>query len=358
MWAEGRQGSAIGHSLMRVTLDTTGEAPMQDTLTPQGTDPHDAFEIAPGVVLAGRTEKPSPALAPGAASALISALSPPLSAPPKAPLTTPWTPHVAMTPEPAAPMPSAEPDFHVTADDRVGDASGGKWARRIFMCLFAVSSAAAAAAWPHYSDAAKQTIANWIPPFAMISSQPPATTAASPPVSPAVEASAQPVSTQPAAPAQPAPDIAPPTAAAATTSAPTPQSMTRDIAAMGQQIEQLKASIEQLKAGQEKIADQMAAQPPQQAVRKPQAAKLPDPNARPRLSALPVPPRPIRKPRPEFSPAQTAAILAAPRTAAAPALPPSQAAPAPTAPAPYNAQARVIDRTDGDPVDRPPMPLR
>lgn len=343
---------------MRVTLDTTGEAPMQDTLTPQGTDPHDAFEIAPGVVLAGRTEKPSPDLAPGAASPPTGALNTPLSAP----LRAPWTPHVAMTPEAAAPMPSTEPNFHVTADDRVGGASGGKWASRIFMCLFAVCSAAAAAAWPHYSDAAKRTIANWIPPLALISSQPPATTAtATPPAAPPVEASAQPAAdvapTQPATPAQAAPDAAPTTAAAATTSAPTPQSMARDIAAMGQQIEQLKGSIEQLKAGQEKIADQMAAQLAQPAARKPQAAKLPDPNARLKLSTLPVPPRPIRKPRPEFSPAQTAAILAAPRTAAAPALPPP-AAPMPVQPAPYNAQAQVINRADGDPVARPPMPLQ
>jgi hypothetical protein len=337
---------------------------MQDTLTPQGTDPHDAFEIAPGVVLAGRTEKPSPDLAPGATHPPTSALSAPL----RAALSAPWTPHVATTPEPAAPKPPAEPDFHLTADDRVGGASGGKWARRIFMCLFAVGSAAAAAAWPHYSDATRQTIANWIPPLALISSQPPATTAtAAPPAAPAVEASAQPAadpaSTQPPTPAQPTPDAAPtvtaaaPPAAAATT-APTPQSMARDIAAMGQQIDQLKASIEQLKAGQDKMADQMAAQLAQQAARKPQAAKLPDPNARLKLSAIPVPPRPIRKPRPEFSPAQTAAILAAPRTAAAPALPPAQAAPAPVSPAPYNAQAQVIDRTDGDPVSRPPMPLR
>jgi hypothetical protein len=127
---------------------------------------------------------------------------------------------------------------------------------------------------------------------------------------------------------------------------------------MSQQIDALKASIEQLKAGQQKIADQMAAQQAELAARKPLATRLPDANARAKLAALPVPPRPIRKPRPEFSASQTAAILAAPRTAAAPASPPPQAAPMPVQPAPYNAQAQVINRADGDPVARPPMPLQ
>jgi hypothetical protein len=327
---------------------------MQATLTPQETapqetDPHDAFEIAPGVVLAGRTEKPSPSLASDATSSPIGAA-----------LSAPWTPHVATASDvaAAAPTSSAEPNFRVTAADHVEAPSASKWASSIFMGLFAICGAAAAAAWPHYSDAAKQTIAHWIPPFALISSQP-APTAAASPASPTAAASPQPAaadqaSAQPAAPAQPAPAAASAIAAAAPPSAPTPPSTARDLAAMGQQIEQLKASVEQLKASQEKMADQMAAQIAQQVARdvarKPQARRP----ERAKLSALP--PRPIRKPRPEFSAAQTAAILAVPRTAAP--LPPPQAAPMPVSPAPYNSRAPVINRTDGDPVDRPPLPVR
>ena len=131
------------------------------------------------------------------------------------------------------------------------------------------------------------------------------------------------------------------------------------MAAMGQQIEALKATVDQLRAGQ----DQMSQQLSRLAVPKPTAMAKPPAPPQPQISALP--PRstatPMHKPRPAYSPeVANAALGAPPRNLGT--LPPAGSAPMPpaqAAPMQYQPrQSQVIDRTDGDPVDRPPMPVR
>jgi hypothetical protein len=347
---------------------------MQSTLTPTETDPHDIFVIEPDVVLAARADhtpatetpanpvheilsRPSAAQA-NAASDIVAAASVPA-------VDTTFRAAAADTIE--APGIEVPRDIHLPGDPP----SWGRWARRaIFGFLFALGSAAAAEAWDHYGNAAKAMIAEWAPPpFGVVSSppveKPGATVQASAPdvqgSSPGTsqgtsQASASDqAATQAAAPAQPAQDTATASTATAGTAAAVaaspPQPMAPDLAAMGQQIEQLKASIEQLRAGQEQITQQLA----QQTARNAQAKTVASP--RPKLSALP--PQPVaapRKPRPAFSPAMTAAALAQPRAAMPPQAVYTQT-PQP-APTPYDPRAQVIDRADGDPVERPPMPLR
>src|ERR1700683_1183570 len=122
--------------------------------------------------------------------------------------------------------------------------------------LLTVASAVAAAAWQQYGDVAMQTIARWTPAFTLASSPAPAARdIAGQPGSSAAQAAVADATPAQAAPAtQPAQDIAP--AVAAADPAPLPPSVAHDLAAMGQQIEALKASIEQLKAGQEEMARQ------------------------------------------------------------------------------------------------------
>ena len=329
---------------------------MQSTLTPTETDPHDIFVIEPDVVLAARADQ-TPA------------------APAVGPISHPASPQAEKTPDVAAAvsMPKVDTTFRATASTAAPAAkeirvpeievpsdihlSGRRppWGRRIARAIlgfvFAIGTAAAAAAWNHYGYTAKTMIANWTP---FVLTPPPSQAVAKPAVAeqpspPDTQGSAQASATDQApAPSAPAAQPAQDTAPAAAAAPPPPQATAQDIAAMSQQIDALKASIEQLKAGQEQLSQQMAQQ-----VAKANAAK--------KLAALaPQPvPAPARKPRPAFSPAMAAAALASSR---APATPP-QAAYRPPQPAPppqYQPRAQVVDQpdVDADAVVRPPMPVR
>lgn len=128
--------------------------------------------------------------------------------------------------------------------------------------------------------------------------------------------------------------------------------MTRDIAAMAQQIEQLKADIAELKAGQEQMVREMT----KPSAPKPIAEAKPAANPA-RVSALPprapgpIPP-PVRKPKPVVSHTYMPAY---PPTPLVPP-PPSQAAAAPPPAAPPVATTQTVADDDG-PVVRPPMPV-
>jgi hypothetical protein len=132
------------------------------------------------------------------------------------------------------------------------------------------------------------------------------------------------------------------TPAAATSSAPDQaealQSMARDVANLTQQVSELQASIAQLKANQEQMARDKAKAPEARVSEVRPAAP-----AEPRPTRLGAPPRPlgtlVHRSRP---PAQAAYLPPPPSTAA-----PVQIAPPPAVTAP-----------DGDPVVRPPMPVR
>jgi hypothetical protein len=271
-------------------------------------------------------------------------------------------------------VPPVDPRFQPTnalGDIRVPPRPRPKtrWAARTtYGFLFALGSTIVLAVWDQYGNAARALIAHYIPPLAVITAQGPAQTPAPPAadVPGAQTAAADPAAVQPA-PAQPAQNTAsaapaaatapasvapanPPTVIAAATapdSGPTTQSMAHDMAAMGQQIEALKATVEQLRAGQ----DQMAQQLSRLSAPKPVAA-IARPVAPPRsqVSALP----PTHRPRPAVSAEMANAALGAPPRNLG-TLPPAP----PPAPMPYQSRgAQVIDRTDGDPVGRPPMPVQ
>lgn len=293
-------------------------------------DPHDALEIAPGVVLAARADRESPTLAPGIPDIMIRPADPQIHLASNG---------LASTGSAGASAPSLDTMFraadvdttHVPSDRLPSDRpSTVGWATRLFIgVLFAMCSAAAAAAWQHYSDTAKAMIADWTPPPLFTTSSPPANAAPSTqPVATDVQAAAA-----TAAPAQASPAVQSPQGNAA--SAPSPD-QAQLLQSMAQQIEQLKASVAQLKDGQEQLTRDMAkASEARASLQSPQprtAAPLP------RSAAAPV-----RKPKPTVSAAQYA-----PPPPLPPATAPLQPAPPP--------QATV--ETDGNPVVRPPLPLR
>jgi len=300
---------------------------MQSTLTPTETDPHDIFVIEPDVVLAARAHHASPDPVQEALSRL-------------AHQRASTTSEVSA----GAPSPTVDTTFRATAvgtPKAPGERSAiGRLAKNAFITfLFALCSAIAAMTWAHHRDAAKQMMANWLPPFVLASLSPTATPplAEQPDASPAQTAAAD---QAPAQPAQPSEAAAPTPAAAPAESTPSVPSMARDLATMGQQIEQLKASIEQLKAGQAQMSRDIA--------------KTSDPNLRPRIAALPPRPvvAPVRKPKPAFPPPAATASTLPPPPSAAPLAPPPLALSQPVQ------QPQTTVQPDGEPVVRPPLPLR
>jgi hypothetical protein len=329
---------------------------MQSTPNLRDTDPHDVFVIDPDVSLAARADKAPLDL-------LYDVLSRPSDPAPVRPdpelrIAPDLATRTSVPPVTVAPAPLAD-DTPVN-DIRLGETEisahqprTGKLARRAVMGLFAVASATGAAAWQHYGDDAKAMLAQYAPPFAQVFSATP-----SKPAEPsAVQASA----TDQAA-AQPA-------TAEATSTAPdqtqTIQSMARDLAAMSQQITELKATVEQLKAAQQQpMANASpAANAISAANASPAASASPavSPAARAAEARLTEPAPPITRPRIVPPPAHSTVSTLARRPkqtfpyqpiAAAPP-PPQQAAAA--APPPMQIAPRA---EDGGPVVRPPMPLQ
>jgi hypothetical protein len=210
--------------------------------------------------------------------------------------------------------------------------------------LLAVCIGVAGIAWQ--SDAAKKMIAKVATQLVLTSSEPaeePGLSAQ--PAKPAVEmAAASAASPQPAPLAQTASQAVVPAAAASSAdSSQTLQSMARDLASAGQEIEQLKASIEQLKASQQQMSRDMA---------KTSENKASEQILRPKVSALPPRPAaaPARRPIAPYAPRQAATAPMYPQ-AAAPYVP-RQIEPPPQTTAPPQADPELSS------VPRPPMPLR
>lgn len=326
--------------------------------TVKDNDPHDAVQIPPDMVLTSRPISVAPALAPEIVSRAEPKFAPGHKANPE--------PKFSPVAEPQAAAPSVDTAVRVAAGDgpvRRKRSAAGKWLRGAFVTfLFAGGSAAATIAWEKHGDTAKQMLAQWTPaltsllpatsqtaPVAAAQAAPPTEQAATEPTvePPAAQAPAdQPVAPPPTQVAAAAPAAAPPDATQSV------QSMTRDLAAMAQQIEALKANIAELKAGQEQMARDMAKPPAPKPVTE---VKPADPRARasalPPRAPAPTPP-PVRKPKPVVShtymPAYSPAPLAPP--------PPSQAAAVPPPAAAVTTTQAVAD--DDGPVVRPPMPLR
>jgi hypothetical protein len=293
---------------------------MQSTLTAREADPHDMFVIEPDVVLAARADAPDPRTREPNLRALVSEISAGVAA--------------------QAMAPKVDTSFRSVATEN----KRGKWASRAIVAfLFALLSAVGAEAWQRYGDRAQAAIALAAPLLGLSSLQ-----ATSAPASAPVAATAAP--DQAAAPAETA---SPPAETAASAPASPDQtqliqSLSHDLAAMGQQVEALKSSIAELKAGQEQLAHDAKA-----AEAKASEAKALEQSMRAKVTALPPrpPPAPVRKPKPYVPPVQAAA-------APAPLLPPPGApgsAPVQIAPAPPPA---ISTAPQDELVPRPPMPLR
>ncbi|QOZ73527.1 hypothetical protein WN72_23330 [Bradyrhizobium arachidis] len=322
---------------------------VKDTI--KDNDPHDAVQISPDIqispdmVQASRPISVSPTLAPD-----IALRPEPKFAPEQ---------NISIVYGAQAAAPSVDSAVRVEASDGRGRrkrSAVSTWLRGASVAfLFAGGSAAAAIAWEQHGDTARQMLAQWTPALASLTSQllpatpqtaPVAAAQAAPPAAAeAPPAATDQIADQPASPPQPATA----TAAAPPDATQSMESMTRDMAAMAQQIEQLKTTIAELKAGQEQLAREMTKPP----VPKPVAeAKPVDPRAR--VSAIqprPAPP-PVRKPKPAVSHTYMPAYSPAPL---APPPPPSQAAAAPPPVAPVTTTQAVAD--DDGPVVRPPMPV-
>jgi hypothetical protein len=290
---------------------------MQSTLTAREADPHDMFVIEPDVVLAARSDAPEPQRREPNLRALVSEISAGVAA--------------------QAAAPKVDTSFRSVASEK----RRGRWLSRfITVFLFALLSAVGAAAWQRYGDRAQATIAMAAPLLGLPSLQ--ATSA--PAGTPAVAEATPDQATAPAEAATPPADVAAASAPASPDQTQQIQSLTRDLAAMGQQVEQLKASIAELKAGQEQVAHDAKA-----ADAKASEAKAFEQNMRAKVSALPPrpPAAPVRKPKPYVPPVASAAPLLPPP--GAPGSAPVQIAPPPPPPVSAAPQADV---------PRPPMPVR
>ncbi|MCP4616468.1 MAG: hypothetical protein GY844_08510 [Bradyrhizobium sp.] len=207
--------------------------------------------------------------------------------------------------------------------------SARTWIKRsATVFVLALLSMFAATAWKHHGNAATEAVASWVPLPGVNAS-------------PAAEPDAQPAAEQQAAAAAPAEATSGATISGAAALPPEAeqqiQSMARDLAAMGQQVEQLKATIETLKANQQ------AAVAPAAPV-----ARAPAPPPKPKVTALPPRPAPA-PPRSTYSPAMQATAVPPPAAAGAP--PGYQPPPQPYSP------PQATTQPNGEPIVRPPMPM-
>lgn len=342
---------------------------MQSTL--KDADPHDIFAIEPSFA-ATRTDAAA-TLAPAGAGMGAAGQREPYFGPTLAPSPVPQVAPAANPAPPAATVPPVAPTYGAASHDgKLHDIRlereprpTSKWAIRAFWFAFAIVSAMGAAAWQHYGHRVKQMVVEYVPQAEALASllpgkAAPAPVQATPPAAQAAAAD-QPADTPPAAAPQ---DVAAATPAAAAVPAPVAaaapdqtqllQSMAHDLAAMGQQIEQLKTSIDQLKASQDQLTQRVVrttetrAVEPRPVAPRPRAAIAP-----PTAPHTAVAPPPVRRPAQAYIPP--------PPAAAAPLPPPVTAAPpAVAAPRPLQSQQQssVVDADDNGPVVRPPLPLR
>lgn len=291
-------------------------------------DPHDVLEIAPDVVLVARAAAEFPSLAPDATHG-----------------RSDRQPNMGSGSAAGPAMPKVDASFRAT--DTSGGRAHGGWARKVILALFALCSAVTAAAWNHYGDDAQAMVAGITPQImpalkSWLPSEKPAT-ASQADAAPAAENTAA-VQTAPPAAAQPTDNA---TAAAATSPDASGrddqlqllQSTARDVASLTKQIEELKASVAELKTAQEQLS--------REKIRPPEPRMSEARPAEPRPTKLGAPPRPLgtlvqhRARPPAYPQAQSAYVPPPPPSAA-----PVQIAPPPVA------------SPDGDPVVRPPMPVR
>ncbi len=319
---------------------------MHSTLKLRDSDPHDDFTIAPDAVPVAWADK------------VLADITREAGIPPDARSSSDGSSAASDQPTSgvAVAAPTVDTTFRATATDDIGapleQPPTSRWAKTTFMLVFAISSAAAAAAWQNHGDAAKQMISSWMPAFAVTSSPPTERVALTGQTdTPAAVVSVAEQTSAPPAAAAPPPESAAPAAVAPSPDTTQLQLLAHDLAAMAQQVEQLKASIAELKTSQQTMVRDVA----RTSEVKPAEIKRSAPNPRPRISAPPArtAAAPPHRPLPAYPPAPAyPAAQAAPTPLSQPAYP---AASTLSAPPPPQASART---EDGEPVVRPPMPLR
>ena len=248
-----------------------------------------------------------------------------------------------------APAPKIDPDLRTATNNlsASGDRSTfGTWAvRTILAVLLAVGSAVAAAAWQSYGDQAQEIVARWVPRISLVSSS-----EKDVPAQPAAAASDDTQNSPPA----PAPEQTAGAAAAgmASEQAQLLQSMAHDLAALSQQISDLKASLAQLKSGQEQMSRDIARVAEAKAAERTAEARSFDPHAIEQT----IRPRPA--PRPATAAVQPPPGAAAPVHRPRPAPLPSTVNAVPPPPAPMPLPSAQTTADPDQPVVRPPMPVR
>ncbi len=320
--------------------------------TVKDNDPHDAVQISPEIVLASRPASVSPALAPEITPRPEPKFTPEPNFVPEPPRAPEPTINVVYG-KPAA-APPVDTAIRVTSSDGAVTrkrSAAGTWLRGAFVAFFfAGGSVAASIAWEQHGDTAKQMLAEWTP---VLTSLVPSTAQTTPVAAVQADQGPTPATVDQSG----APSTSPVPAQAAVPSAATQPDpaqlvqMSNDLAAMAQQIEQLKANIAELKAGQEQMVREMAKPP----APRPVAAETKPVDSRARAAASPPQPsaQPVRKPKPPVT--RTYAPAYSP-TPLAPPPPPSQASAAPPSAAAVATTQAVAD--DDGPIVRPPMPLR
>jgi predicted outer membrane lipoprotein len=301
---------------------------MHSTLNPKQADPYDVFVVAPDVAPAGHAD-----------SGLHNSPHDSMRLPPDPQA------HMGYDSSDGPSVPPVDTTFRAAAVGNIrvpGRRSpmGRGLMRGVIGFLLAVCLGVVGALWQSHGDVAQQMIAKWLPPFSATTS--PTAAPAEQSEAPAVQAAAATTpSPQPASAAQIAPEsVAPATAVSASESAQL-QAMAQDLAAMGQQIDALKAAIAQLRANQEQTSRDVA--------------RVSEQNARPRVSAPAPAPRPVaapaRRPPQPFRPTQGAVTPIQQQAAAPPPLVQRQPEPLPLAPAQPQVESRVSSAL------RPPMPV-
>jgi len=270
---------------------------------------------------------------------------------------------------PGVAVPPVDPNFRATAVNNVLGKSRRRSLVRQAMragtaLLLAACIGGAAMAWRYHADAVQQIITEWAPLFTRKSSPLAEKTGlTAQPVLAAADAEepntslAQPAAAQPAAPPPTAAETAAPAAAVTAAPAAAPsaapaaamsadqarslETMARDLANAGQEIDKLKATVEQLKASQQQLVAMVS--------EKAAAAQT-------QRSRKPAPPRPGAELTPPRKPMPPPSRLAMPSSAAAP-LPPA-AGPSVARQAEPQAAAESLNDPELVSVPRPPMPLR
>jgi hypothetical protein len=303
---------------------------MHSTLTPKPSDdPHDVVVVAPDAVRVAPSDEELSDLLQQAAR---------YHSDPNTRAASDFHVDPTVPPVDTTFRPAAVNDILVASRRR---SIGRRAARAFIALLLAACTGVAAVAWQSSGDVAKKMITKWVPQLILTSSQPPEEPGPSAqPTQPGVQADAVNATSPPSAPpAQTAPEaVARAVAAPSVESAQLLQTMARDLASVGQEVEQLKASIAQLNASQQQMSRDIARASAQ--------------NSRLGISA--PPPRSAaaraRKPMPPFPSTQAAGAPASPQTAAPYAS--RQPEPPPQATAQPQADPELSS------IPRPPMPVR